>query len=96
VVPADPRHAADWELEVPSYWPARVPDHAGEVDQVIAGYVMVNDLTLRDRVFPRTWGGSARTGWPAKNAPTFLPGPVRGCWPATFVEDPASYTSGWR
>jgi len=78
-----------------SYWPARVPDHAGEVDHVIAGYVMVNDLTLRDRVFPRTWGGFGSDWVASKNAPTFLP---TGPWllACTFVEDRASYTSGWR
>lgn len=78
----------DWELEVavvlarPAF---RIsPD---EVDQVIAGYVMVNDLTLRDRVFPPDMGRIG-TDWVAsKNAPTFLP---TGPWlrPSAFVGDP--------
>jgi len=79
----------DWELEVavvlarPAF---RIsPD---EVDQAIAGYVMVNDLTLRDRVFPPDIGRIGSDWVASKNAPTFLP---TGPWlrPAAFVEDPA-------
>jgi len=78
----------DWELEVavvlarPAF---RITP--GEVDQVIAGYVMVNDLTLRDRVFPPDVGRIGSDWVASKNAPTFLP---TGPWllPAAFVEDP--------
>jgi len=79
----------DWELEVavvlarPAF---RITP--GEVDQVIAGYVMVNDLTLRDRVFPPDVGRIGSDWVASKNAPTFLP---IGPWllPAAFVEDPS-------
>jgi len=79
----------DWELEVavvlarPAF---RI--EPGDVDQVIAGYVMVNDLTLRDRVFPDDMGRIGSDWVASKNAPTFLP---TGPWlrPAAFVDDPA-------
>ncbi|HWN31650.1 MAG TPA: fumarylacetoacetate hydrolase family protein [Pseudonocardia sp.] len=79
----------DWELEVavvlarPAY---RIAPE--EVDRVIAGYVMVNDLTLRDRVFPADLGRIGADWVGSKNAPTFLP---TGPWlrPAAFVDDPA-------
>jgi len=78
----------DWELEVavvlarPAF---RITP--AEVDQVIAGYVMVNDLTLRDRVFPQDVGRIGSDWVASKNAPTFLPA---GPWlqPSVFVEDP--------
>ncbi|MFE5700512.1 fumarylacetoacetate hydrolase family protein [Rhodococcus koreensis] len=80
----------DWELELavvlarPAF---RITPE--EVDEVIAGYVIVNDLTLRDRVFPADVGRIG-TDWVAsKNAPTFLP---TGPWltPSTFVDDPGT------
>ena len=55
----------------------------------VAGYVIVNDLTTRDRVF-RPDLPSIGTDWLAgKNAPTFLP---TGPWlvPARFVADPTN------
>lgn len=78
----------DWELELAvvigteAYQVAR-----NEAMKHIAGYVMVNDLTTRDRVF-RPDMPSLGTDWLAgKNSPTFLP---LGPWfvPAQFVEDP--------
>jgi len=79
----------DWELEVavilarPAF--RITPD---EVDDVLAGYVMVNDLTLRDRVFPTDVGRIGSDWVASKNAPTFLP---TGPWlrPAAFVDDPS-------
>lgn len=53
----------------------------------VAGYVVVNDLSTRDRIF-RPDIPSIGTDWLAgKNAPTFLP---LGPWitPARFVADP--------
>jgi 2,4-didehydro-3-deoxy-L-rhamnonate hydrolase len=81
----------DWELEVavvlarPAF---RITP--AEVDEVIAGYVMVNDLTLRDRVFPQDVGRIGSDWVASKNAPTFLP---TGPWlrPAAFVDDPAAF-----
>jgi 2-keto-4-pentenoate hydratase/2-oxohepta-3-ene-1,7-dioic acid hydratase in catechol pathway len=78
----------DWELEMavvlarPAFRIA--PD---EVDQVLAGYVMVNDLTLRDRVFPQDVGRIGADWVASKSAPTFLP---TGPWlrPSAFVDDP--------
>lgn len=79
----------DWELEVavvlarPAF---RITPE--EVDDVLAGYVMVNDLTLRDRVFPADVGRIGADWVASKNAPTFLP---TGPWlrPAAFVADPS-------
>lgn len=78
----------DWELEVavvlarPAF---RITP--AEVEGVIAGYVMVNDLTLRDRVFPQDVGRIGSDWVASKNAPTFLP---VGPWlqPSAFVADP--------
>jgi 2,4-didehydro-3-deoxy-L-rhamnonate hydrolase len=78
----------DWELEfgVVLGAPAHRVDRAGAMDAV-AGYVIVNDLTTRDRVY-RPDMATLRTDWlAAKNAPTFLPlGPL--LVPALFIEDP--------
>ncbi|MCX4903831.1 fumarylacetoacetate hydrolase family protein [Streptomyces sp. NBC_00878] len=78
----------DWELElgvVIGTEAYRVPRDAAM--QHVAGYVIANDLTTRDRVF-RPEIPSIGTDWLAgKNAPTFLPlGPY--LVPAAFV-DPA-------
>jgi 2-keto-4-pentenoate hydratase/2-oxohepta-3-ene-1,7-dioic acid hydratase in catechol pathway len=55
----------------------------------VAGYVIANDLTTRDRVFRPDMPGLGTDWLAAKNAPTFLP---LGPWlvPAPFVPDPAS------
>lgn len=53
----------------------------------IAGYVIVNDLTTRDRVFRPDLPGIGTDWLAGKNAPTFLP---TGPWlvPAQFVGEP--------
>ena len=78
----------DWELElgvvIGAYAYLVDRDHAMDC---VAGYVIVNDLTTRDRIF-RPDIPSLGTDWLAgKNAPTFLP---LGPWftPAQFVADP--------
>lgn len=78
----------DWELELAVV----IGTEAHQVSRHdamthVAGYVMVNDLTTRDRVF-RPDMASLGTDWLAgKNSPTFLP---LGPWfvPAQFVDDP--------
>jgi 2,4-diketo-3-deoxy-L-fuconate hydrolase len=78
----------DWELELGVI----IGTEAYQVERSdamshVAGYVIANDLTTRDRVF-RPDMPSLGTDWFAgKNAPTFLP---LGPWfvPAHFVEDP--------
>lgn len=78
----------DWELELAVV----IGTEAHQVSRHdamthVAGYVMVNDLTTRDRVF-RPDMPSLGTDWLAgKNSPTFLP---LGPWfvPAQFVDDP--------
>lgn len=78
----------DWELELGVV----IGAHAYLVDRnqamdCVAGYVVVNDLSTRDRIF-RADIPSIGTDWLAgKNAPTFLP---LGPWitPAQFVADP--------
>ena len=78
----------DWELELgvvigaEAYLVGR--DQAMDC---VAGYVIVNDVSTRDRIF-RTDIPALGTDWLAgKNAPTFLP---LGPWftPAQFVPDP--------
>ena len=78
----------DWELELGVV----IGAHAHLVDRdhamdCVAGYVVVNDLSTRDRIF-RPDIPSIGTDWLAgKNSPTFLP---LGPWimPAQFVADP--------
>lgn len=78
----------DWELELGVV----IGTHAYLIDRnqamdCVAGYVIVNDLSTRDRIF-RPDMTSLGTDWLAgKNAPTFLP---LGPWvtPARFVPDP--------
>jgi 2,4-didehydro-3-deoxy-L-rhamnonate hydrolase len=82
----------DWELELA----AVIGTEAHQVDRAdamahVAGYVVVNDLTTRDRVF-RPDMPSLGTDWLAgKNSPRFLP---TGPWfvPAQFVPDPTVLT----
>ncbi len=79
----------DWELElgvVIGTEAYRVG--AEDALRAVAGYVIANDLTTRDRVFRPDMPGLGTDWLAAKNAPTFLP---LGPWlvPAPFVPDPA-------
>jgi 2,4-diketo-3-deoxy-L-fuconate hydrolase len=78
----------DWELELAAVIgrPARRLAVTEALDAV-AGWVIVNDLTLRDKVF-RPEAGPLGADWlAAKNSPTFLPtGPV--LVPRSAVPDP--------
>jgi 2,4-didehydro-3-deoxy-L-rhamnonate hydrolase len=80
----------DWELELgvvigTSAYRIRRDDAWAHV----AGYVIVNDLTTRDRVFRPDLPGIGTDWLAGKNAPTFLPA---GPWlvPARFVADPGN------
>jgi 2,4-diketo-3-deoxy-L-fuconate hydrolase len=78
----------DWELELAAVIgrPARRVTAAQALDAV-AGWVIVNDLTLRDKVFRREAGALGADWLAAKNAPTFLPtGPV--IVPRQAIPDP--------
>ncbi len=87
VLPSDGEQP-DWELELAAVIgrPARRVPAAQALD-VVAGWVIVNDLTLRDKVF-RPGGGPLGADWlAAKNSPTFLPtGPV--LVPRSAIPDP--------
>jgi 2-keto-4-pentenoate hydratase/2-oxohepta-3-ene-1,7-dioic acid hydratase in catechol pathway len=77
VLPRDSEQP-DWELELAAVIgrrARRVP--VTEALDVVAGWVIVNDLTLRDKVF-RAEAGPLGADWlAAKNSPTFLPaGPL--------------------
>ncbi|MFB4295145.1 fumarylacetoacetate hydrolase family protein [Actinomadura sp. NTSP31] len=79
----------DWELELAAVVgrPARriSPDRALDV---VAGWVIVNDLTLRERIFGRDMPELGADWLAAKNSPTFLPaGPV--LVPRREVPDPS-------
>ena len=79
----------DWELElgvVIGTEAYRVG--AEDALRAVAGYVIANDLTTRDRVFRPDLPGLGTDWLAGKNAPTFLP---LGPWlvPAPFVPDPA-------
>ena len=78
----------DWELELAAVIgrPTRRVTPA-EALAAVAGWVIVNDLTLRDKVF-RPDAGPLGADWlAAKNPPTFLPaGPV--LVPRSAVPDP--------
>jgi len=78
----------DWELELAAVIgrPSRRLAVSEALDAV-AGWVIVNDLTLRDKVFRREAGALGADWLSAKNAPTFLPaGPVLVPRPA--IPDP--------
>jgi 2-keto-4-pentenoate hydratase/2-oxohepta-3-ene-1,7-dioic acid hydratase in catechol pathway len=80
----------DWELElgvVIGTEAYRVG--AGQALSHVAGYVIANDLTTRDRVFRPDMPGLGTDWLAGKNSPTFLP---LGPWlvPAAFVPDPAA------
>jgi 2-keto-4-pentenoate hydratase/2-oxohepta-3-ene-1,7-dioic acid hydratase in catechol pathway len=77
VLPADGTQP-DWELELAAvigYRARRVP--VEQALDVVAGWTIVNDITLRDKVF-RPDASALGADWlAAKNSPTFLPtGPV--------------------
>ena len=78
----------DWELELAVV----IGTEAYRVSRAdamshVAGYVIVNDITTRDRVFRPDMPGLGTDWLAGKNAPTFLP---VGPWfvPAQFVDDP--------
>jgi len=78
----------DWELELAAVIgsPSRYVPRSRALDSV-AGYVIVNDLTMRDRLYPSGDSGRGADWLACKGAPTFLPGgPV--VVPAAFVSDP--------
>ncbi|GLZ12010.1 hydrolase [Actinomadura sp. NBRC 104425] len=79
----------DWELELAAVIgrPARrvSPDQALDA---VAGWVIVNDLTLRERIFRRDVPELGADWLAAKNSPTFLPaGPV--LVPRREIPDPS-------
>jgi 2-keto-4-pentenoate hydratase/2-oxohepta-3-ene-1,7-dioic acid hydratase in catechol pathway len=80
----------DWELEL-GVVIGREAYRVSTEDALshVAGYVIANDLTTRDRVFRPDMPGLGTDWLAGKNAPTFLP---LGPWlvPAAFVPDPAS------
>lgn len=78
----------DWELELAVV----IGTEAYRVSRTdamshVAGYVIVNDITTRDRVFRPDMPGLGTDWLAGKNSPTFLP---VGPWlvPAQFVDDP--------
>jgi 2-keto-4-pentenoate hydratase/2-oxohepta-3-ene-1,7-dioic acid hydratase in catechol pathway len=78
----------DWELELAAVIgrPTRRVAVSEALDAV-AGWVIVNDLTLRDKVFRREAGPLGADWLAAKNSPTFLPaGPV--LVPRSAIPDP--------
>src|ERR1700761_1735829 len=79
----------DWELELGVVIGAEAYRvEAGQALSHVAGYVIANDLTTRDRVFRPDMPGLGTDWLAGKNSPTFLP---LGPWlvPAAFVPDPA-------
>ena len=78
----------DWELELAAVIGRRARRVAvAEALDAVAGWVIVNDVTLRDRVFRREAGALGADWLAAKNAPTFLPaGPV--IVPRSAIPDP--------
>lgn len=88
VLPSD-GEKPDWELELAAVIgrPARriPPEQALDV---VAGWVIVNDLTLRERIFRKDIPELGADWLAAKNSPTFLPtGPVMV--PRRSVPDPS-------
>jgi 2,4-diketo-3-deoxy-L-fuconate hydrolase len=78
----------DWELELAAVIGRRTRRvTAAEALDAVAGWVIVNDLTLREKVF-RPGAGPLGADWlAAKNPPTFLPsGPV--IVPRSAIPDP--------
>lgn len=87
VLPRDGQQP-DWELELAAVIgrPTRLIAVTEALDAV-AGWVIVNDLTLRDKVFRREAGPLGADWLAAKNSPTFLPtGPL--LVPRSAIPDP--------
>jgi 2-keto-4-pentenoate hydratase/2-oxohepta-3-ene-1,7-dioic acid hydratase in catechol pathway len=87
VLPFDGRQP-DWELELAAVIGRRArrvsPEDALDV---VAGWTIVNDLTLRERIFRKDAPALGADWLAAKNSPTFLPtGPV--LVPRAAVPDP--------
>jgi 2-keto-4-pentenoate hydratase/2-oxohepta-3-ene-1,7-dioic acid hydratase in catechol pathway len=87
VLPLDGQQP-DWELELAAVIGRRArrvsPEQALDV---VAGWTIVNDLTLRERIFRRDAPALGADWLAAKNSPTFLPtGPV--LVPRAAVRDP--------
>ncbi|OIJ65490.1 fumarylacetoacetate hydrolase family protein [Streptomyces mangrovisoli] len=88
VLPADGEQP-DWELELAAVIgrPTRRVS-AEDALECVAGWVIVNDLTLRERVIRRDAGALGMDWLASKNAPTFLPtGPL--LVPRSAVPDPS-------
>jgi 2,4-didehydro-3-deoxy-L-rhamnonate hydrolase len=88
VLPLDGQQP-DWELELAAVIGrrARRVSPADALD-VVAGWTIVNDLTLRERIFRRDAPALGADWLAAKNSPTFLPtGPV--LVPRAAVPDPS-------
>ena len=88
VLPSDGQQP-DWELELAAVIGRRArrvsPEEALDV---VAGWTIVNDLTLRERIFRRDAPALGADWLAAKNSPTFLPtGPV--LVPRAAVPDPS-------
>ncbi|WP_216907385.1 fumarylacetoacetate hydrolase family protein [Nocardia noduli] len=87
VLPADGTEP-DWELELAAVIGRRArrirPEEALDF---VAGWTMVNDLTLRERIFRKDIPALGADWLAAKNSPTFLPtGPV--LVPRRVIPDP--------
>ena len=78
----------DWELELAAVIGRRTRRvAAAQALDAVAGWVIVNDLTLRDKAFRRGAGPLGADWLAAKNSPTFLPaGPV--LVPRSAIPDP--------
>ena len=78
----------DWELELAAVIGRRARRvSAADALDVVAGWTIVNDLTLRERIFRRDAPALGADWLAAKNSPTFLPtGPV--LVPRSAVPDP--------
>jgi 2-keto-4-pentenoate hydratase/2-oxohepta-3-ene-1,7-dioic acid hydratase in catechol pathway len=78
----------DWELELGAVVGRRAHHIArSEALDVVAAYVIANDLTTRDRVFREDMPAIGTDWFRSKNGPAFLP---TGPWlvPSAFVPDP--------
>ena len=87
VLPLD-GHQPDWELELAAVIGRRARRvRAEEALEFVAGWTIVNDLTLRERIFRKDAPALGADWLAAKNSPTFLPtGPV--LVPRSAVPDP--------
>ncbi|WP_030948821.1 fumarylacetoacetate hydrolase family protein [Streptomyces sp. NRRL S-646] len=88
-----PRHGEkpDWELELAAVIGRSARDlDVSEAMDAVAGWTIVNDLTLRELVLRRDMPELGADWLASKNAPTFLPtGPV--IVPRTAAPDPAEF-----